>query len=132
MIANQSSFYGFVVEVASKINVDLYSSQQDANAALRPKLTIKYEGQTEILGKTAIENRKILVKGKNNSFRIYIPSTGYQLISLYDLKGREVFTLTTDFNPRWYDIQLQSSPGIHLLTISKQRRSSVKKLWLLQ
>lgn len=111
----------------------VYSSEESSNTLLRPKLTINYDNNpVGINNKATGLYRDIKFKKASGSYLIYLPFTTPQMISIYNISGRKIYSFNTNGSKRWHTIPKFIPSCMHIIRISSPEGIIVKKINFLQ
>lgn len=134
MINNSKPNYGFLVSFLStsdKSRAAYYrSSEYTGDKSLRPKLTVKYDMNTEIKNQDLKNGNQIMVKRTPVSVMVYMPFAGSCIIS--DLHGRQIGSFNATHGNQWYRITKPLSSGMHILSSMHKGEKVVRKCCFMQ
>jgi hypothetical protein len=137
IIKNQETFYGFTVKMRlSPFNEHIiyagrnYYSSEYAEIDKRPKLTVEYTSSgiyTFHAKNSQLDNMKIVNTPDN--FKVFIPFEKNYKVSIYNLKGRQVYSFQGN-GKKWYDLPLVLKSGMHVINLQTSDNVFVKKILL--
>lgn len=75
-------------------------------------------------------SQEILIKKSARHYMVMIRVPGILTVSIYDIKGRTLFSTQTDNTQKWYAIPVSLSSGLHLLSVKNNGRNFTKKFYV--
>lgn len=126
--------YGFLLrdDDADTINVQFHSSEYTEDTELRSKLTITYEGPSDIAMSKSIGSERTLIKKTGNAYMVYSPYSGKNKVTISDIKGRVLVDVLVNGKKRWHQLPIRLSAGMHVVSIMSSEKRIIKKMLIVE
>ena len=128
--------YGFLIISDLAVNNthrDYFSSEYTGADSLRPKLTITYTS-SDIIPNS--ESPDFLIGLRlckiGSGIKLFIPFTSYYNLSIYNLTGKRIETIS-GYNEQWCQLKGDApSNGVYLIQISMDGKATTRSLLLVE
>jgi len=127
-IKKPNQFYGLWIKPYLTNTGRWYASSDYYIPDKRPKVIIKYSG-TGIISKQAFPDKtnSITFFNAQNSVRLYIPISGKYTGTVFDLRGRVLYSFD-GIGKKWSDIQKDNlENGLNILKVTSKDLTIIKK-----
>lgn len=132
IVENSGENYGFLFRFDNHTPAYgvMLASSEYTDESKRPKLTVKYDINTEIKNQDLENGNQIMVTRTPVSVMVYMPFAGSCSIS--DLHGRQIGSFHATHSNQWYQLSEPLSSGMHIISIMHKGEKVVGKCCFMQ
>lgn len=131
-IDSPESNFGFHFKMSVAMVTLEYVSSESGKKEYRPKLTLDID-QTGISTKqSTTKYDDIRLSKLSDSYALYLPYSGSNTISIYDVKGKLLSWFVASKGNRWQMLPVSIGQGIHIVRIHNKEKEIFKKIWFIE